>query len=169
MKKTLLALSVFAAAFAANATPDVTSTEFTKAFVEGAVPDVTPGVTDNHMHPSCEAVKLTPEQKTALKEAFYTFAKEATDIEAALKRGMIDYAYALSTTASTRDQGRESATAINTAVTSGATLATNFGLQVFFDILTPEQKEPAFECALHKMKEKKKKHMKEICDGMGEE
>ncbi|MGE3758915.1 MAG: hypothetical protein AB7H97_14230 [Pseudobdellovibrionaceae bacterium] len=167
MKKVLMGLTVLAFAVSVNAAPtvtDIASPEFAKAFVAGAVPEAINPL--NHKpHPSCEKVNLTPEQKSAIKEAFYIFAKEMTDIEGSLKKGIIDYAYALSTQSTTRDQGRESATAVTTAMTSLSATGTEFGLKIFFDILTPEQKEPAFECAMAKMKEHAKKVLERICKG----
>lgn len=171
MKKIIFAVATLTFAFGAHAslTDSIKSPDFTKSFIEGAMPELTPLGEGKKPHPSCEAVKLTPDQKTALKEAMYAFSKEAADIEADLKKGLIDYAHALSTTASSRDDGRASATAVTSAVTMASTKTTEFGLNVFFDILTPEQKEPAFECAMHMMKQKAKKALERICADMPDE
>ncbi|MFS4457727.1 hypothetical protein [Bdellovibrio sp. HCB2-146] len=114
----------------------------------------------------CEGLTLDETQKTALKDAKYAFYKDMNIAKANLKNAMLDYTHTLASMTSTRDQGQASADALKASFNALGDIKMNFELKVFYDILKPEQREPAMKCFMKKMTDDAKKKLQRACDRM---
>ncbi len=115
--------------------------------------------TQKHKHPkACAEVKLTDEQKKAMKEAFFTYKKENLQLHTNLKLAKMDYERNLASdkgdTATATKLGEDINKDVSALVSSHLALAN----QIFFTILTPEQRGPAALC--HRHMKKHHHHMK---------
>lgn len=114
----------------------------------------------------CPGLTLDDTQKAALKTAMFTFTKDMNIAKAETKNAMMDYGMTLSDAASTREQGVTSGTALKDAFNKMGDLKMNFEIGVFYDILKPEQREPAMKCAMEHMKDMMKKKLEKLCKDM---
>jgi hypothetical protein len=114
----------------------------------------------------CAGLTLDDTQKASLKSAMFTFTKDMNLAKATTKNAMLDYGATLSDAASTRDQGVASGTALKDAFNKMGDLKMNFEIGVFYDILKPEQREPAMKCAMEHMKDMMKKKLEKMCKDM---
>ncbi|MNY66536.1 hypothetical protein D3C86_2039780 [compost metagenome] len=78
----------------------------------------------------------------------------------------MDYGTTLSDAASTKDQGVAAGTAVKDAFNKMGDLKMNFEIGVFYDILKPEQREPAMKCAMQHMKDMMKKKLEKMCKNL---
>ncbi len=112
---------------------------------------------------NCEGVQLDEVQKAALKVAHFDFMKKKNTLEAVSKNAWIDYGHTLADPTSTKDQGTAAAAAVKDAMVSYGSAKTEFELNVFYDILKPEQREPALICIMAEMKKKMTDELKKKC------
>ncbi|QDK36707.1 hypothetical protein [Bdellovibrio sp. NC01] len=157
-----IAMPAFAAPTSVVAEEQDNSSEVALAFSEGtlfnplAAPDV------------CKTVNLDDTQKASLKQAYYEFAKQKNTLSAEVKNAMLDVLHTFMDTASTKDDANNSLTAAKTAMGNLGDAVGTLQVKIFYDILKPEQREPAFKCAMAWAKMKKAQKLKEICAGMGQ-
>ena len=114
----------------------------------------------------CPGLTLDDTQKASLKTAMFNFTKDMNIAKAETKNAMMDYGMTLSDAASTRDQGVASGTALKDSFNKMGDLKLNFEVGVFYDILKPEQREPAMKCAMKHMKDMMKKKLEKLCKDM---
>jgi Spy/CpxP family protein refolding chaperone len=95
---------------------------------------------------SCKQVKLTEEQQTSLRDAFFDFNKAKKPLRKDVKTAFKEMKNTFSSATSTREDAVASQVNTGAKVTALAKLMGDFHLKVFFDILTPEQREPAMRC-----------------------
>jgi hypothetical protein len=118
---------------------------------------------DRPRQEECPGLTLDEMQKASLKTAMFTFQKDMNMAKAVTKNAMLDYGAALSSAASTRDQGVAAGNALKDAFMKMGDVKMNFEIGVFFDILKPEQREPAMKCAIQHMKDMMKKRLERMC------
>lgn len=121
---------------------------------------------DHSRAQECEGLTLDDAQKAALKAEKFTFYKSMNLAKANLKNAMMDYTHTLADMNSTRDQGQAAGDALKASFNTMGDLKLNFELKVFYDILKPEQREPAMKCIMKKMKDAAKKKLQRACDRM---
>ncbi len=95
---------------------------------------------------SCKQVKLTDEQQTSLRGAYFDFVKAKKPLRKDVKMAMKDMKRVFSSSTSTREDAVASEANVAAKLTALGKLMGDFHLQVFFDILTPEQRDPAMRC-----------------------
>ncbi|QDK46150.1 hypothetical protein DOM22_13755 [Bdellovibrio sp. ZAP7] len=95
---------------------------------------------------SCKQVDLTAEQQTALKNAFLDFTAAKRPLRRDVKMAYRDMKRVFSSSTSTREDAIASQANVGAKVTAMGKLMGDFHLKVFFDILTPEQRDPAMRC-----------------------
>lgn len=155
-----IAMPAFAAPTSVEVEQDNNS-EIALAFSEGtlfnplAAPDV------------CATVGLDDTQKASLKQAYYEFAKQKNTLSAEVKNAMLDVLHTFMDTASTKDDANKSLTAAKTAMGNMGDAMGALQVKIFYDILKPEQRQPAFKCAMAWVKMKKTEKLKQICAGLG--
>jgi Spy/CpxP family protein refolding chaperone len=118
-----------------------------------------------HHSKACEAVKLTDDQKKALGDAFYAAKRETVQLRANLKLDKMDYMRNLASDKGDAATAAKLAEDINKNVTAMVTNKLTLASNVFFTILTPEQRKPAFACGRQMKKAQKQKRMKKMCSG----
>jgi hypothetical protein len=114
----------------------------------------------------CPGLTLDDTQKASLKTAMFSFQKSMNIAKAETKNAMMDYGVTLADAASTRDQGVAAGTALKDSFNKMGDLRMNFEVGVFYDILKPEQREPAMKCAMQHMKDAMKKKLAKMCKDM---
>ncbi|MNL10094.1 hypothetical protein D3C87_1308840 [compost metagenome] len=114
----------------------------------------------------CPGLTLDDTQKASLKTAMFAFQKGMNLAKAETKNAMMDYGMTLSDAASTKDQGVAAGTAVKDAFNKMGDLKMNFEIGVFYDILKPEQREPAMKCAMQHMKDMMKKKLEKMCKNL---
>ncbi|HEX7673202.1 MAG TPA: hypothetical protein VF412_03475 [Bdellovibrio sp.] len=152
-----LALPAFAAPSHATAADPQEQDQMTLAFSEGTLfnPLQTPS--------ACSTLNLDDTQKNSLKEAYYNFAKQKNTLEAEVKNAMLDVRHTLLNTSSTKDDANASLAAAKTAMGNLGDAVGSLTTTIFYDILKPEQRQPALECAMAWAKMKKEQKLRQIC------
>ncbi|WP_413293295.1 hypothetical protein ACLSU7_18085 [Bdellovibrio sp. HCB185ZH] len=95
---------------------------------------------------SCKQINLTAEQQTALKDAFLDFTEAKRPLRRDVKMAFRDMKRTFSSSTSTREEAVASQANVGAKVTALGKLMGDFQLKVFFDILTPAQRDPAMRC-----------------------
>jgi Spy/CpxP family protein refolding chaperone len=95
---------------------------------------------------SCKQVNLTNEQQVSLRDAFFDFNAAKKPLKRDVKSSMRNMKRVFSSSTSTREDAVASQVDVGTKVTALAKLMGDFHLKVFFDILTPVQRDPAMRC-----------------------
>lgn len=121
---------------------------------------------DRPKQTECPGLTLDDTQKASLKTAMFKFTKDMNLAKAETKNAMMDYGMTLSDAASSREQGVAAGTALKDAFNKMGDLKMNFEIGVFYDILKPEQREPAMKCAMQHMKDMAKKKLEKLCKDM---
>jgi Spy/CpxP family protein refolding chaperone len=95
----------------------------------------------------CKELKLTDAQKQSIKTALIAHKKANIQTEAELKTARLDYFVALMEVPGAKGTAETAATAVSTAVGKFVNGHLAFANQIFFEILTPEQRKPGLACA----------------------
>lgn len=109
------------------------------------------------MPASCAEVKLDDTQKMQIKDACFDFKKQKNTLGAEVKNAMMDAMKTFSSATSTRDDGVDAQAMVKEKMDALVMAHNDLSLKVFYDILKPEQREPAMRCLMDWMKMKKKK------------
>jgi len=112
----------------------------------------------------CQQMKITEAQKASLKTAFIAHKKAQIQIEAELKTAGLDYFVALGEIPGAKGSAEKASTALSGSVGKMVNGHLAFANQIFFDILTPEQRKPALQCAKLIMEHHKKEKIKKLCE-----
>lgn len=111
----------------------------------------------------CAEVTLDDVQKMALKQAQYDYMKQKNLLDATTRNAWMDYVHTLADSASTKDQGVTAATVVRDSMTASGNAKSDFEIKLFFEILKPEQREPALVCIMKSMKQKMQDELKKKC------
>lgn len=95
---------------------------------------------------SCKQVKLTEEQQVSLRDSYFDFVSAKKPLHKDVKKAMKDMKKVFSSSTSTREDAIASQADLRTKMVALGKLMGDFQLKVFFDILTPEQRDPAMRC-----------------------
>lgn len=95
---------------------------------------------------SCKQVDLTAEQQTALRDAFFDFNTAKKPLKRDLKRSLKEMGRVFASSTSTRDNATAAQADVKAKMEALGTVMGDFQLKVFFDILTPVQRDPAMRC-----------------------
>ena len=109
----------------------------------------------------CDDVKLDDTQKTQIHDAYYAFAKQKNTLAAEVKNAALDVRHTYMSATSTKDDATAANTALKTALNNLGDAVGAFSANVFFDILKPEQRAPAWMCIEAMKKAKSKAHRPE--------
>lgn len=111
----------------------------------------------------CDQVNLDDTQKGQLKDAWFAFAKQKNTLMANVKNAMMDVHHTFVSATATKDDANKSLADAKTAIGAMGDAIGAFHVQVFFDILKPEQRAPAMACAMAVGKMKKEQKLRQIC------
>ncbi|WP_415063224.1 hypothetical protein [Bdellovibrio sp.] len=112
---------------------------------------------------TCDGLQLDDTQKAALKQAKWEYKKQKNTTDAAVKNAWMDYSHTLKSMTSTKDDGMTAAVGVKDAMTAAGMAKADFELKVFYDILRPEQREPALKCVMKMMKQRMMEKLKRMC------
>jgi len=100
----------------------------------------------------CPNLKLSEEQKGKMKEAMFNFREKKIDLKAALEKSKLSYERLLSDPQTDYKTAKTAADEISANKSKLISAKQDFKTSVAFEILKPEQREPALKC------EKRRKH-----------
>jgi len=100
---------------------------------------------------ACREIKPTDAQKAAIRDALVQHRRDGIALAAALKTAHLDLATTLANPSSTREQANAAATKVSEALGDVAEARSSLKLDILYNVLTTEQREPALKC-LHAMK-----------------
>lgn len=118
------------------------------------------------MPQACQDLNLDDTQKSQLKTAHFNFMKEKNTLQAEVKNAQMDLVQTITDSTSTKDQGTEKMTAMKTSMGKLGDAMGNFQLNVFYDIMKPEQRENAWKCMMAMKKQMMQERLKKICSSM---
>ncbi|WP_413582050.1 hypothetical protein [Bdellovibrio sp. HCB288] len=95
---------------------------------------------------SCKAVKATEEQQMALRDAFLEFNDQRKAMRTDLRKSLSDMKKTFSSATSTKEDGAAAQADVGSKAIAMGKLMGDFQMKVFFDILNPEQRDPAMKC-----------------------
>lgn len=118
------------------------------------------------MPTACQQLVLDDTQKAQLKTAHFNFLKEKNTLEAEVKNAQMDVVYTITDAASTKDQGTEKMTTMKTSMNKLGDAMGAFQLNVFYDIMKPEQRETAWKCMMEMKQKMMQERLKRVCANM---
>ncbi|WP_413584722.1 Spy/CpxP family protein refolding chaperone [Bdellovibrio sp. HCB274] len=98
------------------------------------------------MPDSCKQVKLTDQQQMDLRNAYLDFNTQKKPMRMDLKRSKREMKRVFTSSTSTKDDAIAAQADVGSKMMALGKLMGDFSLKVFFDILTPEQRDPAMRC-----------------------
>lgn len=111
----------------------------------------------------CADIKLTDAQKQSLKTAFEGHKKAKAANLAALKTAGTDYVKSLTDTKGTKQTAETASTALGGAMAKLVTNHMGLANEILFDILTPDQRQPALVCMHRLHQHMKAMKLKKLC------
>ncbi|MDG0816006.1 hypothetical protein [Bdellovibrio svalbardensis] len=115
------------------------------------------------MPASCTAVMLDDTQKASMKQAYFEFAKQKNTLSAEVKNAWLDVRHTFMSKDSTKDEGTAALTAAKTAMNNLGDAMGMLSIKIFYDILKPEQREPAWKCMMDLKKMKNEEMLRAMC------
>ncbi|MNL29486.1 hypothetical protein D3C87_1511690 [compost metagenome] len=110
------------------------------------------GLIAGDMPKECTDVALDDVQKGQIKDAYFDFRKQKNTLDAEIKNGYMDLSKTMMSATSTKDEAAANVDTLKNSMMELGTAKADFELKVFYDILKPEQRSPAFKCIMKKMK-----------------
>ena len=124
------------------------------------------GIIKKDLPDECKDVGLDETQKTQIADAYFDFKKQKNTLEAEIKNALMDLSKTMMSATSTKDQATADADVLKGKGMELANARTDFDLKVFYDILKPEQRAPAFKCIAKKMKKVMEEKLRKACKAL---
>ncbi|WP_413575102.1 Spy/CpxP family protein refolding chaperone [Bdellovibrio sp. HCB290] len=138
--KRITQLAIVAAFAVPSITLATTQEELTVSMVDTIV------YAKAEMPDSCKQVKLTEQQQTDLRGAYLEFNSQKKPMRADLKKAKKEMKKVFTASTSSKEDGIAAQADVGSKMMALGKLMGDFNLKVFFDILTPEQRDPAMRC-----------------------
>jgi hypothetical protein len=94
----------------------------------------------------CANITLTPEQKGSLTDVVFEFRKAMIIAKGEVKIARLTYGHTVSNPASVRADAEAAGVQVRDSVANLVGIKKDFATKVLYDILTPDQRGPAYEC-----------------------
>jgi hypothetical protein len=124
------------------------------------------GIVNKDLPKECEDVGLDDTQKTQIADAYFDFKKQKNTLEADIKNALMDLSKTMMSATSTKDEATADSDALKGKMMDFANARSEFDLKVFYDILKPEQRAPAFKCIAKKMKKVAEEKLRKACKNL---
>jgi hypothetical protein len=123
-------------------------------------------VSDREMIKECTDMNLDETQKGQIKDAYFDFRKQKNTLEAEIKNSWMDVSKTMMSATSTKDEASAQMDTLKDNMGSLGDAKSEFELKVFYDILKPEQRAPAFKCIMKRMKAAALAKLKKACKAL---
>jgi len=118
------------------------------------------------MPEACRALNLEENQKAQIKDAYAQYKLDKQTQMVKVKTAHEALLMVLEDQNSTRSQAEASTSELKDTVVALADIKTKLDLNILYDILKPEQRQPATTCASAITKQKKQEDLKKVCAQM---
>ena len=112
---------------------------------EQSGPDQKDGPAFHHGGP-CGKLKLDDDQKSKMKAAWFKFREEKIDMKANIEKARLKYAKLMSDPSSDYSSAKSASKEISEDISKMIAAKEMFKTKVAFEILKPEQRQPAMAC-----------------------